>query len=86
MSRVTEIEREILTSLRELELAVGAPAATPPRSLLPLFARLDGLGAQLPPGADPNLRHYLQRKSYEKARLLLEGREAANTGARDRAH
>ena len=38
-----------------------------------LWARLDALAAQLPPGGNHDLRHYLQRKSYEKARLWLEG-------------
>jgi len=30
-------------------------------------ARLDALVASLPPDADPNLRHYLERQSYTKA-------------------
>jgi len=33
---------------------------------------------QLPPDTDPNLLHYLHRKSYEKARLLLQGRDTEN--------
>jgi hypothetical protein len=43
-----------------------------------IFARLDALTAQLPKGSDPNLLHYLHKKSYEKARLLLQGRDAEN--------
>ena len=38
-----------------------------------MFERLDALAAQLPPSTPHDLRHYLQRKSYEKARLWLEG-------------
>jgi hypothetical protein len=33
---------------------------------------------QLPRDADPNLLHHLHKKSYEKARLLLEGRGVEN--------
>ena len=40
------------------------------------FDRIDALAASLPPGTDGELRHYLQKKSYEKARLFLEGRFA----------
>jgi hypothetical protein len=32
----------------------------------------------LPRETDPQLRHYLQKKSYEKARLFLQGRDAEN--------
>jgi len=36
------------------------------------------LTAQLPPQTDPQLLHYLHKKSYEKARLFLQGRDAEN--------
>ena len=54
------------------------PSANPKPDLLPLFARLEELTRQLPPNTDPNLLHYLHKKSYEKARLWLEGRGANN--------
>jgi len=58
-----------------LDRAVKAlPAANPKPSLLPLFARIDGLAEQLPPTADPELRHFLRRKSYQKAKGVLAGR------------
>ena len=41
-------------------------------------ARIDELAKQLPRGANPALLHYLQKKSYEKARLFLQGRDAEN--------
>lgn len=34
-------------------------------------ARLDALVKQLPPDADPQLRHFLERQSYLKARDWL---------------
>ena len=64
-------EQKLLEALVELNNAVRA-MANPKPSLLPLFARIDSLAEQLPAGTDPELRHYLQRKSYEKARLRLE--------------
>lgn len=76
---MSELERHILKALIDLESAVKAmPTAAPKPNLLPLFDRLDDLTRQLPPDADPNLLHYLHKKSYEKARLLIEGRDAEN--------
>jgi len=72
-------EQNLLAALGELDAAVKAmPAANPKPNLLPLFARVDDLAKQLPPGTDPALLHYLHKKSYEKARLWLQGRDAEN--------
>jgi hypothetical protein len=54
------------------------PTANPKPNLLPLFSRLDQLAKQLPPDTAPDLLHYLQKKSYGKARLFLEGRDGEN--------
>ncbi|HVV70357.1 MAG TPA: hypothetical protein VHI52_02480 [Verrucomicrobiae bacterium] len=76
---MSELEKSILAALLDLDRAVQAmPTAMPKPNLLPLFQRLDELTSQLPAGADPNLRHYLHKKSYEKARLLLQGRDSEN--------
>ncbi len=76
---MTETEQAILQALTELDRQVKAMATTNPKpNLVPLFARLDELSRQLPPNTSPDLRHYLQKKSYEKARLFLEGRDAEN--------
>lgn len=76
---MTDLESSILTTLLELDEKVRSmPTANPKPNLLPLFTRLDDLAAQLPRGTDPDLLHYLARKSYEKARFLLEGRKAEN--------
>src|SRR5947207_11084725 len=77
--KMTETEKKILQSLKELDEAVKAMAKADPKpNLLPIFARLEELSRQLPKGTDPNLLHYLNKKSYEKARLFLEGRDAEN--------
>lgn len=76
---MTDPEQEILAALRALERAVASMATTQPKpNLLPLFAQLDDLTARLPRATDPTLLHYLHKKSYEKARLFLEGRDAEN--------
>ena len=76
---MTETERAILQTLVELDRAVKSmPTANPKPNLLAYFSRLDELMRELPKNAPPDLLHYLHKKSYEKARLFLEGRDAEN--------
>ena len=76
---MTEIERNILNALVELDQVVASmPQANPKPDLKPLFARIDELASALPRDSDPTLMHYLHKKSYQKARLFLEGRDAEN--------
>jgi hypothetical protein len=73
------IEKNLLDALVELDNAVKTmPSANPKPNLLPLFSRLDELTRQLPRDTDPALLHYLHKKSYEKARLYLQGHDAEN--------
>jgi hypothetical protein len=73
------LEKDLLAALIELENAIKTmPTANPKPNLLPLFSRLDDLTKQLPRQADPALLHYLHKKSYEKARLFLQGRNEEN--------
>jgi len=72
---VTELESTIHQRLLDLDRAVRSmPTANPKPNLLPLFTQLDELAAQIPRDGDLELKHFLHRKSYEKARLHLEGR------------
>ena len=76
---MNETEREILAALNDLEAKVQLMKTTHPKpNLLPVFEKLEALTEQLGPGADHSLLHYLHKKSYEKARLYLEGRDAEN--------
>lgn len=76
---MTDLENRILSTLIELETSASQMATTNPKpNLMPLFTRLDEMAGSLPADADPELRHFLQRKSYQKARLLLQGRGAEN--------
>ncbi|HWQ90560.1 MAG TPA: hypothetical protein VN673_02730 [Clostridia bacterium] len=71
---MTVTEQAVLEALLELDAAVRSmPGADPKPNLVPLFERIDALARQLPPGTNPELLHFLHRKSYEKARLLLQG-------------
>jgi len=73
------VEIILLNALVELDNAVKSmPAANPKPSLLPIFSRIDELAKQLPRDTAPALLHYLHKKSYEKARLWLEGRDVEN--------
>lgn len=82
---MTGTEQNILETLLELERTVASmPTANPKPNLLPIFSRIDELTRQLPRDADPSLLHYLHKKSYEKARLFLQGRETEN--ARGNCH
>jgi hypothetical protein len=72
----TRAEENLLSALVELDNAIKVmPAIEAKPNLLLLFARIDELAKQLPPGTDPTLLHYLDRKSHEKARLFLQGRD-----------
>ena len=76
---MTPLEKKLLASLIELEAVVRTmPGANPKPDLLPLFAQLDELTHQLPRSADPQLLHYLHKKSYAKARFFLQGDDAQN--------
>ncbi|EEF60222.1 hypothetical protein [Pedosphaera parvula] len=82
---MTGTEQSILQTLVELDEKVKAmPTTNPKPNLLPVFARLDELTRQLPVQTAPELLHYLHKKSYQKARLFLEGQDAEN--ARGNCH
>ncbi|MGD0815086.1 MAG: hypothetical protein ABSA83_15915 [Verrucomicrobiota bacterium] len=73
---MTLIEQQILDNLIALEEAAAKMAAANPKpDLLPIFSRLDELARQLPAGSEPELLHYLHRKSYQKACAFLRRRQ-----------
>jgi hypothetical protein len=70
---MSEIEQQLLQTLLQLEKAAESmPGTNPKPDLRPLFARVDELAGRLPGSASPELRHFLQRKSYGKARAWLQ--------------
>jgi len=75
-----ESEKKLLHALVDLEAAVQSiRTANPKPDLRAKFEQIDALTRDLPKGTDPQLLHYLNKKSYQKARLFLQGRDAENT-------
>jgi hypothetical protein len=73
------LEKNLLEALTDLDAAVRTmPSANPKPNLVPLFSHIDNLTKKLPRNTDPALLHYLHKKSYEKARLFLQGRDDEN--------
>jgi hypothetical protein len=84
---MTQTEQQLLEALLELEGAVARmKTETPKPNLLPIFSRIEELTNALPAGSDPQLLHYLRKKSYEKARLFLQGRDAENAAGNCHRH
>ena len=76
---MTVLEKSILNKLAELEEAVRSLRTENPKpDLTPIFLQLDGMTSELPRDTDPNLLHYMNKKSYQKAMLFLQGRETEN--------
>ena len=76
---MTKLENEVLSALLDLEKAVKSMTGGNSRpDFQSLFARIEELTSQLPAESNPNLLHYLHKKSYEKARLFLQGLDAEN--------
>ena len=77
LNPITETDQAILDTLLELETAVAQVNAEPKPDLVELFGLLDALTTQLPRGTSPDLLHYMHKKSYQKARLFLQGQDPA---------
>ena len=72
---MTATEHQLLDTLLELEDAVAQVNADPKPDLMALFGRLDALTSEMPKDAPTDLLHYLHKKSYQKARLFLQGQD-----------
>ena len=83
---MTATEQQILATLIELETAVAKIKTVPKPDLLSIFHRLDELTGSLPRNTDGELLHYLHKRSYEKARLWLQGRDSENARGGCDAH
>ena len=72
---MTGTEQQLLDTLLELEDAIARINAEPKPDLMKIFGRLDELTAEIPKDSPPDLLHYLHKKSYQKARLFLQGQD-----------
>ncbi|MEI6358113.1 MAG: hypothetical protein WCP53_13590 [Verrucomicrobiota bacterium] len=72
-------EQAVLDQLLALDSAVAGMRTTSAKpDLRPILAGLDAAIGRLPSGTAPELLHYLHKRSHEKARLFLQGRDAEN--------
>lgn len=72
--RHSDLDSQIAAALDDYFAAVeGQKSADPAKrpALRPHFEKLDALARELPSDANPRLRHFMEQKSYEKARALL---------------
>ena len=72
---MTTTEQQLLDTLLELEDAIARINAKPKPDLMKIFGRLDELTSEIPKDSPPDLLHYLHKKSYQKARLFLQGQD-----------
>ena len=83
MIRTQDTHRQLATALKQ-RLAIVADrefyqrdSAAHLHQLQAISEEISGLAGQLPDGTEPQLAHYLQRCSYDKALAFLEARKAA---------
>jgi hypothetical protein len=69
------VEHELLEALVRLERVVGTGAPGPKPGLAEALQGIQDTARRLPPGTSGELLHYLGKRSYEKARLWLEGKD-----------
>jgi len=77
-TRTDEKLERLARTLDEYLDAVPRQKEPNPPDLLAIFKRLDALEAEIDASYPAQLRHYLFQKSYRKAHLWLQGREAEN--------
>jgi hypothetical protein len=65
-------------TLDEYLAAVPRQSEPNPPDLLAIYARLDSLEVEMDASFPAQLRHYLNQKSYRKAHVYLQGRDADN--------
>ena len=79
---VTAQQEETLSRLARTldEYLAAVPRQKEPDApdLMTLFARLDALELEVDASYPAQLRHYLHQKSYRKAHLFLQDRDAEN--------
>lgn len=74
---MTDLEQALLIALQDLDREVVDAAAAGRRpEMVPRVMHLRELASTLPPGTDPMLMHCLERHSWEKARMILDGRRS----------
>jgi hypothetical protein len=78
MPPTEETLARLAATLADYLAAVPRQREANPPDLLALFARLDAIEHELGAEVHPQLRHYMHQKSYRKAHLFLQDRDAEN--------
>lgn len=78
MTRHEETLARLAQTLDDYLDAVPRQKEPNPPDLMALFVRLEAHEAELDGSYPAQLRHYMHQKSYRKAHLYLQGREAEN--------
>jgi len=73
-----DVLARLAATLDEYLAAVPRQREPNPPDLMELFAKLDALERELGAETHPQLRHYMHQKSYRKAQLFLQERDAEN--------
>lgn len=76
---MNDVEKSLQVELKNLETQIAQMkngGGTP--NFVEVFNAIDDLTKQLPRDTDPQLLHYLHKKSYEKAINFLDGRDEDN--------
>jgi hypothetical protein len=68
----------LAATLADYLAAVPRQREANPPDLLALFALLDEIERELGADVHPQLRHYMHQKSYRKAHLFMQDRDAEN--------
>jgi hypothetical protein len=68
----------LAATLEDYLAAVPRQREANPPDLLALFALLDEIERELGADVHPQLRHYMHQKSYRKAHLFMQDRDAEN--------
>jgi hypothetical protein len=68
---------ELKAALDEYYRVIPLQKEPNPPDLLEVFRKLDAVAARLDASVHPQLRHYMESKSYRKAWLFLQGPETA---------
>ena len=77
-ARKEETLARLAKTLDEYLDAVSRQKEPNPPDLMTIFARLDAFEVEIDSSYSTQLRHYLYQKSYRKAHLYLQGRDAEN--------
>lgn len=79
------IEQELKSALEEYYSLLPLQKGENPPDLLPVYEKLDAIQLRLDGTVNPQLRHYMENKSYRKAFQFLGGATDREKGSCSKA-